>query len=120
MQLLSRLIQSSVEPFCRNKLVIDVMIMTYTMTISEKYTISALGTLVPSKCHLYSDDRVSLSVLACLVYGKFSIALVSISFILLGDLVNCFSYYFRSLLTYVEFQFDQGGKDRVIDLSHGL
>ena len=53
MQLLSRLIQSSVEPFCRDKLVIDVMIMTYT--------ISALGTLVPSKCHLSSDDRVSLS-----------------------------------------------------------
>ena len=33
MQLLSRLIQSSVEPFCRDKLVIDVMIMTYTMSI---------------------------------------------------------------------------------------
>ena len=61
MQLLSRLIQSSVEPFCRDKLVIDVMIMTYTMSIWEKYTISALGTLVPSKCHLSSDDRVSLS-----------------------------------------------------------
>ena len=59
MQLLSRLIQSSVEPFCRDKLVIDVMIMT--MSIWEKYTISALGTLVPSKCHLSSDDRVSLS-----------------------------------------------------------
>ena len=61
MQLLSRVIQSSVKPFCRDKLVIDVIIMTYTMPIYEKYTILAFGTLVPSKCHVFYDDRVSLS-----------------------------------------------------------